>query len=107
MIRRHSLIPVLSLERVQRLHTRLFEVACIPRDNDQFMNQRGGRNQTIFDGQRLTGSSKVSDKLSPAKTCVGFERKAEDSGYAFIEPPFQSLAAFSGGQNIDPEPDLA
>jgi hypothetical protein len=72
---------VASGERVHHLHARLFEIAFIPRDDDQAMNERGGCNQTIFDGHRLAGSAKVGEEFCPAKTRGGFPRKADDLGY--------------------------
>src|SRR5215813_3226364 len=99
--------PVASIERVQRFHARLFEIARVPRDHDQAMNERGSRNQTIFDGQRLAGSAEVREKLRPSKSRHGFPRKAEDFCHAFVEPAFQPAAAFSGRQKLNSKPYLA
>jgi hypothetical protein len=77
---------------------RLFETAFIPRDDDQAMNERGGHNQTIFDGQRLAGSAKVGEEFCPAKTRGDFPRKADNFGHTLVELAFQSMTASSGGQ---------
>ena len=50
---------VRSVERVQHLHACFPEIACVSRDHDQAMDERGGRDQAVLDRQLPAGSRLV------------------------------------------------
>src|SRR6266851_3768051 len=87
-----------SGERIEHLDSSSTEISRISGDDDQVMDERGGRNQAVFDGYRLAGAAQIGEQLRPTQTDFRGPRQAGEFGHSLFEPAFQPPAALASGQ---------
>jgi hypothetical protein len=78
----------------------------VPGNDDEIVNERGPRDQTVLYRHRFTGLAQLSQKFCPSEAGERIPWNADDSCDSLIKPGFESTTSLPRGQEMNAEANL-